>query len=304
MQSTDAQNAIREKKKQRNGLDLPIECLLLSHTRSNERTQLHPPHYHDYIEFLFGLKDCDVDAWVAGEWINFRTGDLLIINANVSHDFMHRLPTNRYICVKILPEVIYFSENPLYDVKYVVPFLQFNLVPYQKFGRDVLKDSHVPDALQSMMDCFTGQEYGYEIELKSRFLQVFLWVIRYNHLHRLMPTETAPEVSYENISLVQKSLDFINESFADITERDAAAHVNLSYSYYSKLFRRVVGKNFHDYLITVRINEAERLLLSTDLPVTEVALATGFATSSHFIETFRRIKRFTPKQYRMNWGKV
>ena len=81
-----------------------------------------------------------------------------------------------------------------------------------------------------------------------------------------------------------------------VTEADAASFVNLSYSYYSKLFRRVVGKNFNDYLTTVRINEAERLLLSTEQTITEIALATGFATSSHFIEKFRKIKNITPKQ--------
>lgn len=303
MKKIEQENAFREKIKQRNGVDLPIECLLLSPSATNSGAWRHPPHYHDYIEFLFGLEDCDVDAWVAGEWVNFKTGDLLIINAGVSHNFIHRLPRNHYICVKILPEVIYFSENPMYDVKFVVPFLQSNLNPYQKFDRDELKDSHVPEALQAMMDCFTKQVYGYEIELKSRFLQTFLWVIRYNHEHHRIAMVETGEISYEVLHLVQKALRYVNEHFAEISESDVAAHVNLSYSYFSRIFRRVVGKSFHDYLTTVRINEAERLLLSTDLPITEIALSVGFGTSSHFIETFRKVRHTTPKQYRLNWGR-
>lgn len=302
MHEIELENAFREQKKQRNGLDLPIECLLLSPKDTKSSSKRHPPHYHDYIEFLFGLEDCDVSAWVAGEWVDFKTGDLLIINANVSHNFIHRLPKNRYICVKILPEVIYFSENPMYDVKFVVPFLQSNLIPYQKFDRTVLENSGIPEALIAMMDAWTKQEYGYEIELKSRFLQTFLWVIRHNQAHHRSTMETEEKIPYETVRLVQKSLHYINENFANLTEADVAAHVNLSYSYFSKLFRRVVGKSFHEYLTTVRINEAERLLLSTDLPITEIALASGFATSSHFIETFRRVRQTTPKQYRLNWG--
>ena len=287
--ANDRQNAVLEKKNQRNGLDLPIECLFQCPSQTKSGKSRHPPHYHDYIEFLFGLEDCCVDAWVAGEEVNFSSGELLIINAGVAHDFTYRLPKNRYLCVKILPEVIYFSENPMYDVKFVAPFLQSNLNPYQKFDRSALSDSPLPIALQSMMTTWTRQEYGYEIELKSLFLQVFLWVIRYNYAHGRIPMEIGSDISYENIRLVQQSLDFINENFIDITEADAAAHVNLSYSYYSKLFHRVVGKNFHSYLTSVRINEAERLLLSTDLSVTEIAQSSGFATSSHFIETFRKI---------------
>ena len=303
MKENTLENAFQEKKKQRNGMDLPIECLLLSPAGTKSTSRYHPPHYHDYIEFLFGLEDCDVDVWVAGEWVNFKTGDLLILNAGVSHNFIYLLPQNRYICIKILPEVIYFSENPMYDVKFVVPFLQSNLIPYQKFDASALEDSGLPEALLAMMDAWIKQDYGYEIELKSYFLKIFLWVIRYNHAHRRSTMETVENIPYETVRLVQKSLHYINENFAGLSESDVAAHVNLSYSYFSKMFRRVVGKGFHEYLSTVRINEAERLLLSTDLPITEIALASGFATSSHFIESFRKVRHTTPKQYRLHWGR-
>lgn len=293
----------KELNKKRNGIDLPIECIFLTQPYSPPGSYKHAPHYHEYIEFLFGVEDCDVNAWVGGEWVSFGVGDLLVINSNVAHNFEFRLPKNKYICIKVLPEVIYFSENPMYDVKYVVPFLQHNLIPYRYFSKTELEGSEIPQICHLMYSNWKRQEYGYEIELKSQFLKLFLWIIRYDHTHGRVPMEQTSDISYENIQLIQRSMDFINANFADITETDAAANVNLSYSYYSKLFRRVVGKNFHDYLTTVRINEAERLLLSTDLSVTEIALTSGFATSSHFIETFRKVKHLTPKQYRMNWGK-
>ncbi|MBQ7346961.1 MAG: helix-turn-helix transcriptional regulator [Clostridia bacterium] len=300
MQEKIFNDPVQEKKAQRNGVELPIECILLQPTESKPFQRRRPPHYHDYIEFLFGLDECEVKAWLAGEELTFTEGELLVINANVAHDCFSLLPRSHYICVKILPQMIYFSENPMYDVKYVVPFLQHNLVPYQFFDRNALRESGLADIFTKMMDCWTRQEYGYEIALKSLFLEVFLWIIRYNHQHTRALMEPTADISYENIRLIQRSIEYINQNYADITETDAAAHVNLSYSYYSKLFRRVVGKNFNDYLTTVRINEAEHLLLSTDQSVTEIALSAGFASSSHFIEKFRKIKKVTPKQYRMN----
>ncbi|MBO5294632.1 MAG: helix-turn-helix transcriptional regulator [Clostridia bacterium] len=285
-----------EKKPLRDGVELPIQCILLElphryHTK---------PHYHDYIEFLFGLEDCKVRAWLAGEEVCFGTGELLVVNANVAHDFTSLLPCSHYICVKVLPQMLYFSENPMYDVKYVVPFLQHNLVPYQFFDAHALENSGLERIFATMMDCWRQQEYGYEIALKSLFLEIFLWITRYNHRSKCAFMTPSAEISIENIRLIQRSIEYVNQNFADVTEADAASFVNLSYSYYSKLFRRVVGKNFNDYLTTVRINEAERLLLSTEQTITEIALATGFATSSHFIEKFRKIKNITPKQYRLS----
>ncbi len=292
------QNPIPEKKSRRNGVEIPIECLIRVPIRPHGAPLRLNPHYHDYIEFLFGLEGCDVEAWIAGERVHFGTGDLLIINANVAHDFDHKLPKNHYICIKVLPEVIYFSENPMYDVKYVVPFLQHNLNPYRFFDSQKLCGSDVPKILSEMIRCWRGQDYGYEIALKSLLLQVFLWVIRYDHRCGHNPMEPSAEISYENVMLIQRSMEYINQNYADVTETDAAAFVNISYSYYSRLFRRVVGKSFNDYLTTVRINEAERMLLSSDLSVTEIGLAAGFSSGSHFIDKFKKHRGKTPKQYR------
>ena len=191
----------------------------------------------------------------------------------------------------------------MYDIKYVVPFLQHNLIPYQFFSQEELIGSGIGEIMQNMLDCWTEEQYGYEIAIKSMFLQIFLWIIRHNHETNRILMAPSSELSYENVRLIQKSVEYINENYTDITEADAAANANMSYSYYSKLFRRVVGKNFNDYLTTVRINAAERLLLSSELSVTEIAHTTGFATSSHFIEKFKKLKKTTPKQYRLNWGK-
>ncbi len=295
MNRTVTRLPISEKKSIRNGVEMPIECLLREVVKDGGRKL----HYHDYIEFLFGLAPCDVNAELAGQRIRLGEGDLLVINANVAHDFHHMLQKNRYICIKVLPEVIYFSENPMYDVKYVVPFLQHNLNPYCLFPREVLEGSEIPKTLFEMLQSWQAQEYGYEIDLKSLLLRVFLWIIRQNHQNGSGIMEPAADISFENTVLIQRSIEYINDNYADLNEVQVAAFANMSYSYYCKLFKRVVGQNFNDYLTTVRINEAERLLLSTDLSVTDIGLAAGFSSGSHFIEKFKKHRGKTPKQYRL-----
>ena len=288
-----------EKKGKRNGVEMPIQCLLRDTKEKDLIQRRWHPHYHEYIEFLFGLEACEVNAWIAGENVRFGAGDLLVINAGVSHYFEHLTQQTRYLCFKVLPEVLCFSEDPTFDKKYVVPFLRQDLFPYHLYTKSELSGSGLSTVFSEMKQSWDAQEFGYEIALKSSLLQAFLWIIRTNRKKGLVPMATASDISDENILLIQRSIEFLHQNYADVTEADAAAHANMSYSYYSKLFRRVVGKNFNEYLTSVRINEAERMLLSGDRPITEIALATGFSSSSHFIEKFKKYRKNTPKQYRM-----
>lgn len=293
----------REKSKLSNGREMPIECLNRRVKRSPHNSKENP-HFHKYIEFLFGLDSCDVTVWIEGDRVSLREGDMLIIHSDVLHSFFHKNEINNYICVKILPELIFFSENFDYDSGYVLPFLQKQSLPYRFFSRDTLKDSGISETFAELMREWNSKEYGYEIAVKSAFLKIFLWTVRYRQRCG-EEIDAQGEGSYaESLSLIRMSLAFINKNYADITESDAAAHVNLSYSYYSRMFKRAIGKSFNEYINAVRINAAERHLLSTDMTVTDIALATGFGTSSYFIDKFRKAKGCTPRQYRMRGGGV
>ena len=146
------------------------------------------------------------------------------------------------------------------------------------------------------------KRFGYEVALRSLLLRIFLWCVRQSDGED--SSELWGSVGYENVKLIQRSINYINNNYSDVDESRAAASVNMSYSYYSRVFRSVVGKSFKEYVNSVRINHAERLLVSTDMTVTEIAHSTGYATSSHFIENFRRQKGKTPKQYRDTWRKI
>jgi AraC-like DNA-binding protein len=59
-----------------------------------------------------------------------------------------------------------------------------------------------------------------------------------------------------------------------------------------------MGKTFTNYLNYIRITEAEKLLLTTDKSMTEIALEVGFSSSSYFIQQFRQYKDISPFQFR------
>lgn len=74
----------------------------------------------------------------------------------------------------------------------------------------------------------------------------------------------------------------------------------LSTQHFCRAFKETFGDPPYRYILRRRLQLAKKLLVGTDLPVTSVALATGFASSSHFAETFCRYVGITATAFRRN----
>ena len=79
---------------------------------------------------------------------------------------------------------------------------------------------------------------------------------------------------------------------------DAARRAGLSAFHFLRVFRRVTGVTPHQYLVRRRLARAAKLLAEETLPVTEVALESGFADLSNFVRTFGRAAGVSPKRFR------
>jgi AraC-like DNA-binding protein len=79
---------------------------------------------------------------------------------------------------------------------------------------------------------------------------------------------------------------------------DAARHAGLSPFHFLRVFRRVTGVTPHQYLLRRRLARAAKLLAEEALPITEVALESGFADLSNFVRTFGRVAGVSPKRFR------
>ncbi len=121
--------------------------------------------------------------------------------------------------------------------------------------------------------------------LKSRTEEIIEVVTR-SHLNR-----------YEKI--VRSAKKYIDEHFdRAISVKDVADSVCISESYFKSIFKKSSGYSYSEYLTHVRMNEAKKLLHSTDKPVTEIAMDVGFQTPNSFSTLFKRETGLTPTQYK------
>jgi AraC-like DNA-binding protein len=79
---------------------------------------------------------------------------------------------------------------------------------------------------------------------------------------------------------------------------DGARRAGLSPFHFLRVFRRVTGVTPHQYLVRRRLARAAALLAEQTLPVTEVALESGFADLSNFVRTFGRVAGVSPGRFR------
>src|SRR5262249_48423731 len=107
----------------------------------------------------------------------------------------------------------------------------------------------------------------------------------------------------------QKPYDFtqllhtLRERFQEsISVDEAARMVNLSKAHFCKVFKQVTGKTLIEYIHLLRVQEAERLLLDTNYPVTEIADRVGFSNMTYFGRVFKKMRSTTPTEIRKKQG--
>lgn len=98
---------------------------------------------------------------------------------------------------------------------------------------------------------------------------------------------------------IRKALRFLSDHYSQHLELAQVARIaGLSPSYFSTLFRDVVGVSFREYLNRIRVEESKRLLLSTEYPLADIAVAMGFPDQSYYCKVFKKLVGVTPGKFR------
>ena len=84
----------------------------------------------------------------------------------------------------------------------------------------------------------------------------------------------------------------------NISNRGLAALAGLSAFHFARAFKRSAGVTPHQFVLERRVERVKRLLVETDLPLAQIAVAAGFADQSHCARRFRDFVGITPTRFR------
>ena len=108
--------------------------------------------------------------------------------------------------------------------------------------------------------------------------------------------------AYHN-QLCGLAVRYIKANFKDssICLDDIAAHVNISPSYLSMIFKKIMGENITDMIANLRMEQAKNLLAYTTLPIKEISQNIGYSNQFYFSAIFKKQTGVSPSVYRENF---
>ena len=99
--------------------------------------------------------------------------------------------------------------------------------------------------------------------------------------------------------VIQKATEYIKNNYMNkITLESVAAHVYLSPSYLSRIFKEKTGQNFNGYLNSIRVSRAKQMLSEENADLVSVSIAVGYDDRSYFSKVFKRITGLTPHSFK------
>lgn len=269
-----------EKNYQINGADSRIHCIEFNF---KERSNI-AYHYHEYIEILFFFSGTGL-VRVNGENYPYGANSLVIVNSQRAHA-VDILQPSQYVCIKVMPDIFYGDE-----FSYSLPFISETHNAYM-FNAEHAGEMKIQPLIRGIMSEWKEMSYGFEPSIRSQLLDFFVRVLR-----KLRENGDISEV--KNISPeIRTAIIYVAENFTTVTEHEVSKLCHLSYNYFSYLFKKTMGKSFKHYLLDTKIYQAEKMLLSTDKSITEIAQETGFSTTSHFISHFKKKNGTTPAKFK------
>lgn len=148
------------------------------------------------------------------------------------------------------------------------------------------------DLFRRMRDELVRCSWGYEEMLTYLFRELLMT------MHRRM-TENAPRVSGFIQDEIDRARAFFDEHYnEEISIEQYAVSRNMSTSWFNRSFRSAVGTSPMQYILDVRIRNAQTLLETTDYSVGNIAALVGYENPMYFSRLFRKAKGLSPSKYR------
>lgn len=274
---------------ERDGKLLNIQCMI-SHAAISTDPHF---HYHKYIELIYVTKG-NIRACIGNSVYNAGKNQLIIVYPGEPHTYISD-EKNEHIVLKFMPDVLFSADRSASEFEYMFNFNRIKLD-----GKRVIQDTYGFKRLASdALKIFLENEYGYEILLRADLVRIYGMIIKYwRDTNEITPMES--KISREKLEMIENIVKTVKDTNGAIKTHEAAQKCYLSDGHFSRIFSSVMNMSFTSYVKSVKTAEAERLLKCTDMSINDIAQTLNYATASHFIEDFKKIKGISPRKYRLS----
>ncbi len=242
-------------------------------------------HWHQEIELIY-VRSGSAHFSINEHNFTARKGDLVLVDTGDFH----------YSDSSELKNELDFL---IFDPSVISSLYRHSHFTHPLITKKMLRELQLEEELHQLFD-LTHQELSgrkpYYQEIITALLRLFWYRLR-----RSLPRECENSTKSRRSHMLedmQNLLAYMDEHYReDLTLAFAAEKMNFSESYFSRVFKRLIGINFVTYLSMLRIEHAAAALKNSGRTVTEVALSCGFNNIRTFNRVFKEITGYTPSQF-------
>lgn len=253
-----------------------------------------PVHWHEEFEIIY-IKQGTLQITIDNKNYTGQAGSIFLVNPRELHFMGSSDMSVAYFTLLFPLEFISFQSMDHLETTLFQPLRSGQLL----FSHTI-PNGTLTHALTCILDEITlinrknhrTESPNRQLETRILLLQFFLQIIEHGSL-------IAPSVPGKQSDMQRELLAYIEDHYTEkITLQDLAARFHLSEKYVSRYFKEHFHLTFSDYVNHLRLSHAKKLLETTELSVTQVALDSGYPNVSYFIRTFKESYEYSPLKYR------
>ena len=247
-------------------------------------------HYHNLYEIYY-LYSGEKYYYIKDKCYHIKKGDLVFVN---KYDIHYTAAAEKQGSTRMLVD---FKED---FIKELLPFCDINLLDFFKNNFNVVElptenQAMIEHLLTRMLLEYEQKSEGYITFLKAALIQILIII------NRCSLKKNIDKIGYINQThkTISDITGYISNHFSeDITLQAIGEQFYISTYYFSRTFKKITGMAFVDYLNSIRIKEAQRLLSKSDIRITKIGETVGFKNATHFGRVFKQLTGVSPMSYR------
>ncbi len=258
--------------------------------KSNARVHSHQNYELNFIYSGIGRR-------IIGDNISgFKSGDFVLLGPSLPHcwELLDKENDNEPTCL-----VTHFSENILKSDFFNMPELENMVGLLRQANRGILfKNINKKEIINILKEMVHLKGLEYYIGL----LQVFNILLKVDDYEFLSNPVNQDITFSKNLEKINKVYEFVFQNVQEGIRLDDASDVlNMSPSSFCRYFKKKTNVTFMEYVKSVRIGMAAKLLAETDKQITSICFECGYNNLANFNHYFKKSMGKTPTEYRKSF---
>lgn len=252
-------------------------------------------HFHDCLELDFILSGNGINQIETTSY-PVEVGDLYVIN-NLEHHMAFNNHQLEILVIVFDPALI--GGFHTYDDAYLHPFFNRSV----RFKNRISPTDNLYHQLKALVFQIEGEwqlkDVGYPLVIKAMLLQLLALLYRHYVSEDALSLSSEQQQFRQSFERIRDAIHYIHEHYTTTISLEALAAISsMNKSYFSTFFKSVMGQTVTGYVDILRLQQARFLLNTSNLSITEVALASGFSNLSFFNRRFKSYYGCVPRDFK------